>query len=66
MINIKPCPFCGERYRVYVREAMLIPYFVQCESCLSRSHHYGTEEQAIALWNTRTSDADISRSHAQT
>lgn len=60
MINLKPCPFCGTKPKVWetMDEYAYIPiYTVGCTSmrCAVRVETYKcrTKEEAAEIWNTR-------------
>ena len=57
MIELKPCPFCGGRARLYYDD---MRYFVvhQCNGGGSlftsiRTDFWRTPEEAVKAWNTR-------------
>ena len=53
--NLKPCPFCGEKINIRVASSctILILYRVRCDKCFAVSGAGETEDEAVALWNTR-------------
>lgn len=54
MSKIKSCPFCGNKANIY--QDMSGAYLVQCDSCgVSTLHCYCTKEDAINVWNKRSS-----------
>ena len=64
--ELKPCPFCGsENVSTNTVEpppgfGELIPirYGVFCSTCFGGNRYYNTEQEAIAAWNRRVSDAE--------
>jgi Lar family restriction alleviation protein len=58
--ELKPCPFCGGEARL--TQTGVSPYVV-CERCSNSTALHGTQELAIAAWNTRAapepSEADV-------
>ena len=61
--KLKPCPFCGHTERVFLC-ASASEYFVECRDpdCYVKPEAmgmWGSEEQAIAAWNTRADEARI-------
>ena len=57
--EFKPCPFCGAQSTVLVEENAAC-WHVECD-CEAQGPNEGTGEQAITAWNTRASDAEITR-----
>jgi Lar family restriction alleviation protein len=66
---LKPCPFCGEKEDIVIREKQWKShtyYFVECLPCDAKTkegydydyHIYGKsgKEMAVDYWNTRTDD----------
>ena len=58
-IKLKPCPFCGQGVKHYIREAgwmFAAEFIVGCysESCFIRPNSTAVnKEDAIIKWNTR-------------
>lgn len=52
MIELKNCPFCGEKVKVIQRGNSISYFVVKCEPC--RAEVKGTmEDVAVARWNRR-------------
>ena len=53
-IELKPCPFCGER-KIELDKPDLLFYgwFCQCPNCKATIAYNGTRESAIEKWNHR-------------
>lgn len=58
MIELKPCPFCGEMPIIHGGESG--GYYIECINgdctCLPISWSYETKEKAIEAWNRRVND----------
>lgn len=51
-IELKPCPFCGEKDNIEV----FVKYddcFIACTKCCANGPYKHTEEEAVEAWNTR-------------
>ncbi len=48
---LKKCPFCGGRAELRGYTATL--QFVQCKECLTCSHAFQSDSEAIDAWNRR-------------
>ena len=59
MSELKPCPFCGNKARVWRTNYAT---FVECVNYSAKSHQVElsavTEEEAIKAWNTRKGNED--------
>lgn len=56
MIELKPCPFCGEKEDIdygYMIGTMRGYCYVCCNECLAEIHTSGTPADAIRAWNRR-------------
>lgn len=58
MIELKPCPFCGNsafvvEYDYTVDNGYIPLYVVECNGCHATTFEYDTEEEAAAAWNRR-------------
>jgi Lar family restriction alleviation protein len=62
--ELKPCPFCGNNakgqmnfngVRVYITEDEN-RFYVQCDTCGSRTAEKTTPEKAEAVWNMRAEE----------
>ena len=57
MIELKPCPFCGNT--AFVSEYLYDPYitfFVECNGCHATTFEFATSAEAIEAWNRRVSE----------
>lgn len=59
--ELKPCPFCGAPDIDPDAEDDNGRFYVCCMNCWATASHYETKADAIAAWNTRASDAEITR-----
>lgn len=59
--ELKPCPFCGWATGLSVFDSGELPYWVECPDCCAQGAPEGTKVEAITAWNTRASDAEITR-----
>ena len=67
-MEIKPCPFCGEKPKIFGGDTDVsyaaLPYWLQCgsgpEKCkeFPVTEDYNTEEVAIKAWNNKEFDID--------
>lgn len=56
-IELKRCPFCGERPVVY-RSSFSERYRIRCErGCGAETAPYGNKEKAIKKWNMRADES---------
>ena len=53
--KLKPCPFCGEKERIYLH-CLSYPNYVVCLKCFATSGSDKEEKFAIKKWNTRAED----------
>lgn len=57
LINIKPCPFCGEEAHLFratkTEEGDCFGAYVFCTECQSSSPVCKTDGKAVKVWNTR-------------
>lgn len=52
-IELKPCPFCGETDKVYLRKILdETGYWVECITCRTQQG-IRTRDKAINAWNSR-------------
>lgn len=65
MTELKPCPFCGSKAKIF--DTMDGEWYVSCSqseyqetgiicSCIPSTWIYDTKEDAIEAWNRRASD----------
>lgn len=59
--ELKPCPFCGWATGLSVFDGGDQPYWVECPDCCAQGSPEETKAEAITAWNTRASDAEITR-----
>lgn len=52
-LELKPCPFCGEKARIDRYEHF---YRVLCTDCPALTEWLYSEQEAINHWNTRAYD----------
>lgn len=52
-IKLLPCPCCGGKGRMFMREKFFTFHAVICEECGLRTQDYPLPEQAAEKWNTR-------------
>ena len=50
----KNCPFCGGSASIHGFQ-VLIKYYVRCSGCGVMTGEFGTVEEAVSIWNRRTS-----------
>lgn len=62
MTDLKPCPFCGGE-AVAMHIANFNWHSVMCDSCMAETMDYGTDEEAVAAWNTRAADDATQHTH---
>ncbi len=53
---LKPCPFCGDKNAQEYKEDNLT--WLECPECGGRTKMCRTLEEAEAMWNRRTENAD--------
>lgn len=60
--GIKPCPCCGEYAHIesLVQADLWEYYRVSCYCCQLATKYYNTKKKAIAAWNTRVKEEDVS------
>ena len=64
MNDVKPCPFCGDKYPRYITKNDFgcrgadyeILYALQCEICGCQTKFFNRLAFAIDAWNRRTED----------
>lgn len=54
--ELKPCPFCGGKANIDYGNGIYEIFYVFCEKCKTRNPNRLTREEAIKLWNRRTTD----------
>lgn len=54
MIELKPCPFCGGKARIFEMRTMS---WVKCANCGCETALLDTIKEAVATWNRRVNDA---------
>lgn len=61
--KLKPCPFCNMDAAVKEHNEIQAPatYFVGCNSCGSQSDIYMYPDEAIAVWNKRAYEEELSK-----
>lgn len=52
--ELKPCPFCGARAQMFVSEDDENAFYVECDCCLVRTDDYFDKNDAVEVWNRRT------------
>jgi Lar family restriction alleviation protein len=57
MIELKPCPFCGGKARLY--NGNHDGFGVCCTKCSAKVYGYMTTGGASRAWNRRANDRDI-------
>lgn len=61
MTELLNCPFCGWATGLSVFDGGDQPYWVECPDCCAQGSPEETKAEAIAAWNARASDAEITR-----
>lgn len=59
--DLKPCAFCGWATGLSVFDGGDQPYWVECPDCCAQGSPEETKAGAIAAWNARASDAEMTR-----
>lgn len=62
--ELKPCPFCGGEAKIISPLGWGNVRAVECgnsDNCAATGPWFSDEKHAIAAWNTRASDAEITR-----
>ena len=56
-IELKPCPFCGEKANIEINDTFFMglepKYMAMCTWCSGNSGWYETDEEATEAWNRR-------------
>lgn len=52
-IELKPCPFCGEKYICATPIRTKRPWRIICSNCKARTWFYETIDDAVNAWNKR-------------
>ena len=55
-IELKSCPFCGNRVKVHDNKhmrGMVTSFWVYCPGCGVESGSYGNKQEVIDAWNKR-------------
>lgn len=56
MNELKPCPFCGEKEKIYLRETLnKKDFWVECVTC-GTQQRLSSYAGAIEAWNRRTNE----------
>lgn len=53
MEELKKCPFCGGKAKIYKSFDYVSKYRVECTKCEMCSPIYNKSEEAIEVWNRR-------------
>ena len=61
MTELKPCPFCGGDDLSLDNLGDDNSWNIECNNCDMGQHAVHTELGAIAAWNTRTTDTELTR-----
>ena len=51
-MNVKPCPFCGERDLIFLSYDCEDNPYVVCDECDAMGSTKKTEEEAVRIWNS--------------
>jgi len=51
--ELLPCPFCGEKKWLYIRENYIDGFFVECRGCSLHSPPFNNDKLAKEFWNRR-------------
>lgn len=57
MIELKPCPFCGNEYISVIPSVDKTAWWCKCEECEVTTPCYHNKDAAITAWNRRENDA---------
>lgn len=52
MLELKPCPFCGEKYVVRNHNSTF-GWFIACTKCGARTDYRGSKGASTIAWNRR-------------
>lgn len=59
-LKLKPCPFCGcDERNLFSTHDGHYGHFVECRTCLARVKEFGSLEEAIDAWNTRSGERNM-------
>lgn len=56
--ELKPCPFCGGKARLFTDDDKYYSHIVACENCGARTLREHIEAIAVSYWNRRVTDAE--------
>jgi hypothetical protein len=57
--KLRPCPFCSGKVHISLSGHRRPRYAVACDKCRFITKFYGTEEKAVAAWNTRPIEDEL-------